>query len=481
MERKIRYNNGIEEDKLREECGVFGIYDPNKNRDDLSHIAYFGLFALQHRGQESAGIAVSNGKETLLHKGMGLVSDVFDDSVLNKLDGNIASGHVRYSAAGLSIPTNAQPLVVRYYKGSMALSHNGNIINANKIKQGLENAGTIFQTNTDSEVIANLIAREQEPLVEDAVKNAIQVVDGSFALVIMTDDKLIGVRDPYGFKPLSIGKLDDCYVLSSETCAFDTIGADFIRDVKPGEIVVIDKDGVKSHYIRESPEGKRAICSFEYVYFARPDSNLEGVSVHIARHRAGRNLAKESPADADLVIGVPDSGIVSAMGYSEESGIPYGLGLIKNRYVGRTFISPNQKDREIEVKIKLNAMREVIEGKRIVMVDDSIVRGTTSGKIVRMLKGVGAKEVHVRVSSPPIAYSCFYGIDTSSRKELIGATHTVEEIRKHINADSLAYLSLNGFIKSIGIPPEKFCTACFSGVYPIEVCQESSIYLYEKC
>ncbi|HHU69293.1 MAG TPA: amidophosphoribosyltransferase [Thermoanaerobacterales bacterium] len=481
MEETARYNNGLIEDKLHEECGIFGILDPNHNRYDLARTAYFGLFALQHRGQESAGIAVSNGEDILIHKNMGLVSEVFDDSILDKLKGIIATGHVRYSTTGSSTLTNAQPLVVRYYKGSMALSHNGNLINANEIRKRLEESGTIFQTTTDSEVIANLIAREREDLVEDAVKNAIKEIRGSYALVIMTSDKLIGVRDPYGLKPLSIGILDDCYVLSSETCAFDTIGADFVRDVKPGEIVVIDKNGLRSHHINKSPGGKNAICAFEYVYFARPDSILEGVSVHISRFKAGKYLARESPADADLVIGVPDSGIVSAMGYSQESGIPYGLGLIKNRYVGRTFISPSKQIREIEVKIKLNAMKPVIEGKRIVMVDDSIVRGTTSGKIVQMLKDAGAKEVHVRVSSPPIIHSCYYGIDTSSRRELIGATHSIKEIRDHINADSLAYLSLDGLIKSIGISAERLCTACFNGVYPIDVSKESNKYLYEKC
>lgn len=478
MEQTAGFNYGIVDEKLKEACGVFGIFNPHDRDMDLARITFFALFALQHRGQESAGIAVSHGRGISVHKGMGLVSEVFSDTNFDALKGKIASGHVRYSTTGSSTLANAQPLVVRYHRGSMALAHNGNLINAYEIRDGLEKQGTVFQTTIDSEVVANLIARLQQDSIEDAVKKALEQVKGAYALVIMTNDKLIGVRDPNGIRPLSIGALDGCYVLASETCAFDTIGAQFVRDVSPGEIVVIDKSGINSLFIESG--ARKALCIFEFVYFARPDSVLEGSSVHMARLEAGRQLAREHPAEADLVIGVPDSGTVSAIGFAEESGIPYSHGLIKNRYIGRTFIKPSQQSRELGVRLKLNALKAVIKGKRLVMVDDSIVRGTTSGQIVQMLKEAGAKEVHVRVSSPRVTHSCYFGIDTSSRKELIGATHSTAEIREFIKADSLGYLSLEGLIKSTGLSAEDFCTACFSGRYPMDVPKEGDKYLFEK-
>ncbi|MDI3533791.1 MAG: amidophosphoribosyltransferase [Thermosediminibacterales bacterium] len=468
--------NGLD-DKMHEECGVFGIYDP-EGKKDLVRLTYYALYALQHRGQESAGIAVSDGEKINVHKGMGLVPEVFSKEVLDSLKGKIAVGHVRYSTTGSTNIVNAMPLVVRYRKGSMALCHNGNLVNAFELRKEMEQQGTVFQTTIDSEVIANLIARGSNG-IEEAVTQAMYRLKGSYALIIMTDDKLIGLRDPKGIRPLSLGKLDGAYVLASESCAFDTIGADFIRDVEPGEMIVIDENKIESKKVFNDVE--KALCIFEFVYFARPDSIIDGSSVHMARLEAGRILAREHPADADLVIGVPDSGTVAAMGFAEESGIPFGIGLIKNRYIGRTFIQPSQVIRQLGVKLKLNALKSAVKGKRLVMVDDSIVRGTTSGQIVQMLKDAGAAEVHVRVSSPPITHSCYFGIDTSTRKELIGAQYSVEEICKHIKADSLGYLSLEGLIKSTGLPRETFCAGCFCGKYCIEVPGEGDKYLFEKC
>jgi amidophosphoribosyltransferase len=459
-----------DDDNLHEECGVFGIFD--KDGNDCARLAYYGLYALQHRGQESCGIAVNDDGTIIFHKDMGLVHDVFNDVVLNHLKGEIAVGHVRYSTTGASLIENAQPLVTKYIKGTLTVAHNGNLINTSKIRHELQQTGAIFQTTIDSEVIAYLIARERikTPSVEEAINNIMKIIKGSYALIVMSPKKLIGARDPMGNRPLCLGKIKNSYVLASETCALDAIGAEFIRDVEPGEIVIIDKDGLKS--IKDNCTGESKMCIFEYIYFARPDSFIEGASVYEARKEMGKILAREHPVDADLVIGVPDSGIAAALGYSEESKIPFGEGLIKNRYVGRTFIQPVQNQREKDVRIKLNALIPMIKGKRIVMIDDSIVRGTTSGRIVKMLKEAGAKEVHMRVSSPPITHSCYYGIDTPSRDKLIAATHSIEGIKDKVFADSLGYLSLEGLLKSPIGAKCGFCTACFNGDYPLPILKQ---------
>lgn len=463
-------------DKLKEECGVLGIYSPGiKN---ISQLAYFGLHALQHRGQESAGIAVNQGGKITYYKEMGLVQEVFSDTVLQRLQGDIAIGHVRYSTTGESYVTNAQPLVVHYKGGSIALAHNGNLVNAQQIREELEEHGVIFQTSIDSEVIANLIARYNAMPMEEAIQEALKKIRGSYALVITCRDKLIGVRDPNGLRPLCIGKIEGGYVLSSESCAFHVLNAEFIRDVEAGEMVIIDENDIRS--IPYAPNGRKALCSFEFVYFARPDSVMDGRSVYISRKNAGRILAQEHPVEADMVIAVPDSGTVAAIGYAEESKIPFGEGLMKNRYVGRTFIQPDQRMRELSVRLKLNVLKENVKGKRLVLIDDSIVRGTTSRRLVDMLKAAGAKEVHVRVSSPPVKFSCYFGIDTPTRKHLVGALHSVEEIRQMIGADSLGYLSIEGLMKSIHMDGQGLCNACFSGDYPMEVPKEGNKFLFEK-
>lgn len=468
--------NNFDFDKLKEECGVFGIY--SKGMKDLSRMIYFGLVTLQHRGQESAGIAVYNDKKIHYYKEMGLVREVFNDTILKRLTGDIGIGHVRYSTTGESYVTNAQPLVVQYKGGSIALAHNGNLVNADKIRDELEDNGSIFQTSIDSEVIANLIAKNYSLGFKEAITCAAKRIRGAFALSIICEGKLIGVRDPHGLRPLCIGKLDDGYVLSSESCALDVVGAELVRDVKPGEIVIIDDDGIESIMYEENKQ--KALCSFEFVYFARPDSVIDEESVYQSRIEAGKILARENPVDADIVMAVPDSGTVAAIGYAEESGIPYRQGLLKNKYLGRTFIQPDQKMRELMVKLKLSVLRENVEGKRLILIDDSVVRGTTSRRIVDMLRKAGAKEVHLRVSSPPVKYSCYFGIDTPTRKQLIGATHSVEEIREAIGADSLAYLSIPGLVKSIKMKDERLCTACFSGNYPMEVPNSGNKYLFEK-
>lgn len=465
-------------EKLKEACGIIGIYSDRED-PSIGKTLYYGLYALQHRGQESAGIAVSFGKGINYHKGLGLVSEVFDERILDSLSGHIALGHVRYSTTGSNTLNNTQPLVVKYKNGFLAVAHNGNLVNAYEIRRELEHDGAVFQTTVDSEIIAFLIAKEASGDIIEAIKGCMDRIKGAYALAIMTEDSLIGVRDPYGLRPLCLGKYNGSYILASESCAFDTIGAEFIRDVKPGEIVIINRDGIKN--VKYESQGLSSLCIFEFVYFARPDSTIDGINVYKARWESGRNLALEHPAEADLVIGVPDSGTVAAMGFAAQSGIPFGLGLIKNRYIGRTFIQPSQRLRSLGVMLKLNALKSEVKGKRLVLVDDSIVRGTTSGQIIKMLKDAGAKEVHVRVSSPPVAYSCYFGIDTSSRKELIAATHDVEEIRKYIGADSLRFLSLDGLIKSTGCGSGKFCTACFSGEYPVKVPGEGKKYLFEKC
>ncbi|GAA5345112.1 amidophosphoribosyltransferase [Planifilum fimeticola] len=454
-------------DELKEECGVFGI----AGHPEATRLTYYGLHALQHRGQESAGIAATDGGAFRHHRGMGLVTEVFDDDTLRKLSGHTAIGHVRYSTTGESGLLNAQPLVFNYPFGPLALATNGNLVNAGRLKRELEREGSIFQTTTDTEVIAHLIARSRRERLEDAVAEALAQLTGAFALLILTKDRLLVAQDPHGLRPLSIGRLGDAHVFSSETCAFDAIGAELIREVQPGELIVLDRSGLRSRSF--APPARRAVCSFEYIYFARPDSEIGGINVHAARKRLGRQLAKEAPAEADVVTGVPDSSISAAIGYAEAAGIPYELGLLKNRYVGRTFIQPSQEMREQGVKMKLSAVRKVVEGKRVVMVDDSLVRGTTSRRIVRMLREAGATEVHVRISSPPVRFPCFYGIDTSDRDQLIAAIHSVEEIREIIGADSLAFLSAEGMLEAIGRHPGELnrghCLACFDGRYPTEI------------
>lgn len=450
-------------DKLKEECGVFGVY--NKLDENLGAMTYFGLYALQHRGQESSGIAVVRDGEIHYHKAMGLVNEVFDDEILERLRGNIAIGHVRYSTTGESYVTNAQPLVVKYRAGSVALAHNGNLINTEEIRSKLEEQGVVFQTSIDSEVVANLIARYHTNTIEESIEKTTKEIKGSYALVIMTKDKLIGVRDANGIRPLVLGQLKDGgYVLSSESCGLDAVGARLIRDILPGEMVVIDDNGIVS---KQLDSGRKALCMFEYIYFARPDSVMEGRNIYQARCNAGKLLAMEHPVQADVIISVPDSGTAAAIGYAQQSGIPFGEGLIKNRYIGRTFIQPTQKMREVGVKIKLNSLRSALDGKRVVMVDDSIVRGTTSKRLVEALREAGAREVHVRVSSSPVQFPCFYGIDTPTRQELIGANHSQEEIGKIIGADSIGYLSIDGMIRAAQLTQETFCLACFNGEYPI--------------
>ena len=455
-------------DGMHEECGVFGVYS-NETRD-VAHTAYYGLYALQHRGQESCGIAVAYANKIQYFKGMGLVPEVFSEENLAKLpEGDIAVGHVRYSTAGGTRVENAQPLVINYVKGTLAIAHNGNLVNAIELRKELEYTGAIFQTTIDSEVIAYHIARERlnTPRAEDAVKNAMKKIRGAYALVVSSPRKMIGARDPFGLKPLCIGKRDNTYFLASESCAIAAVDAEFVRDVRPGEIVTITKDGVSSDMSMAVPAEKQARCIFEYIYFARTDSTIDGVNVYHSRITAGRALAQSYPVEADLVVGVPDSGLVAAKGYSEESGIPYGMAFHKNSYVGRTFIKPKQSDRESSVKIKLNVIPEVVKGKRIVMVDDSIVRGTTCANIIKMLKKAGATEVHVRISSPPFLYPCYFGTDVPSNEQLIAHSHTTEQIRQMIGADSLGYMEparLKEMAGGLG-----FCDACFTGNYPMEV------------
>lgn len=457
------------DDSLHEECGVFGIYDFDGS--DVASTIYYGLFALQHRGQESCGIAVSdtNGPKgkVMLSKGMGLVNEVFTPDDLEKLKGNIGIGHTRYSTAGSSTRENAQPLVLNYVKGTLGLAHNGNLINAPELRRELEYTGAIFQTTIDSEVIAYHIARERinSGNVEGAVRNAMKKIKGAYSLIVMSPRKLIGARDPFGFKPLCIGKRDNAYILASETCALDTIGATYVRDVRPGEIVTITEKGIASDTSLCLPEAKEARCIFEYIYFARPDSIIDGVSVYHSRIMAGKYLAMDSPVEADLVVGVPESGNAAALGYSLQSGIPYGTAFVKNSYVGRTFIKPKQKNRESSVKVKLNVLKEAVKGKRVIMIDDSIVRGTTSGRIVSMLREAGATEVHVRISSPPFLYECYFGTDIPSREQLIAYNRSIDEICSVIGADSLGYLKLERLSEMVnGLP---ICTGCFTGKYPM--------------
>ncbi|NLG37540.1 MAG: amidophosphoribosyltransferase [Clostridiales bacterium] len=453
-------------DRMPEECGVVGMYDAGGA--PVSEALYYGLYALQHRGQESAGIALSDGRGIRYHKAMGLVTECFSEgaTLKNLGNGSIGIGHVRYSTAGSSQVVNAQPLVVRYKNGTMALAHNGNLINAQHIRGILERRGVISQTALDTEVIANLIARFSGDDIVGAIRRTMEYIRGAYSLVIMTETQLIGVRDPGGVRPLALGRLGDAYMIASESCAFDAVGADFIRDLRPGEIVVVDRSGLRSIQTETPPQSH--LCIFEFVYFARTDSVIDGVSVYQARENAGRLLARSAGVEADMVSGVPDSAITAAIGYSKESGIPYGEGLAKNRYVGRTFIQPQQSRRETGVRIKLNALRKNVQGKRVVLVDDSIVRGTTSRKIVEMLRCAGAREVHMLISSPPVVYPCFFGIDTPDREQLIGARNSVEQIRAKIGADTLCYLPIEDLLKTVDGAVCGFCQGCFNSEYPLD-------------
>ena len=450
--------------KWKEECGIYGVYSPT---EDVSEMTYLGLFALQHRGQESAGIALTDGAWIDVKKGMGLVTEVFRSELPHLDHAKIAIGHVRYATTGFSLAANAQPLRVNYAGGALALAHNGDLTNAAWIRRDLESKGTVFQTTIDSEVFVHLIARSQKATIEERILETAQKVRGAFCLTIMTENKLIGVRDPQGFRPLCIGRTEEGgWVLSSETCALDVNGASFVRDVLPGEMVVVENGALRSYRFTNGQDV--ASCIFEYIYFARPDSIIDGQSVHAARFEMGRVLARESGLRGDVVISVPDSGTTAATGFAYETGIPFAEGLIKNRYIGRTFIQPTQKQRDTAVKLKLSPVRSVVEGKSVIMVDDSIVRGTTSGKIVRLLRNAGAREIHVCISSPPITDPCFYGIDTSVRKELISATKSLEEIRDFIGADSLHFISIEGLRTCVpALNPDHMCYACFNNQYPV--------------
>ncbi|MGG7188674.1 amidophosphoribosyltransferase [Clostridium paraputrificum] len=456
-------------DKFKDECGVFGVY--SNSPMDVSGMTYYGLYALQHRGQESAGIAVGNGTEVDIHKGLGLITEAFTKDDLNRLKGHIAIGHVRYSTTGSTKVENAQPLLASSKLGHIAMAHNGNLVNADVIRDLLEDGGHVFHTTIDSEVIATLIARGAKRGIERAVVDAIQAVRGSFAMVIATKDKLIGARDPHGIRPLCIGKVDDAYVMSSESCALDAVGAEFVRDVEPGEVVVIDEDGIKS--IKYSENTLCHTCAFEYIYFARPDSVIDGLDVQVTRVKAGEELYKEHPIEADIVSAVPDSGIPAAIGYARASGIPYDTAFVKNRYVGRTFITPSQEIREKAVAVKLNPLKVNVKGKRVILIDDSIVRGTTSKHLVDSLRRAGAKEVHFLVASPVVKFPCYFGIDTPYRSELIGANHSIEEMADMIGADSLGYLSMDGMYNTFK-GKEGFCVGCFNGVYPVSTPIETS-------
>lgn len=451
-------------DKFREECGIFGIFG---NRE-ASRIAYLGLYALQHRGQESAGIVSSDGYSLYSETGMGHVNEIFTKSRLENLKGKTAIGHTRYSTAGESSLKNAQPIVVSCSHGDIALCHNGNLVNATQIRQQLETAGSIFQSTSDSEVVLHLIARSQEETIEGAIVEALNQVEGAYSLVFLTHEKVITVRDPRGFRPLSLGWLGSSPVLASETCAFDLIEAKLEREIEPGEMVIFSESGLKSQKIF-SPESP-CFCIFEHVYFSRPDSQIKGRSVYESRHLLGQFLAQEQPVEADIVVPVPDSGVAAAIGFSRESSIQFEFGLIRNHYVGRTFIEPEQSIRHFGVKVKLNPVGELIKGKKVVLVDDSLVRGTTSRKIVKMVRDVGATEVHVRISCPPTISPCFYGVDTPTKKELIASSHTVDEICRYIDADSLGYLSHEGMLRACGVTEGQgqFCSACYTGDYPVQ-------------
>jgi amidophosphoribosyltransferase len=461
----------LDDDKFHDECGLFGVW----NHAEAANVTYLGLYSLQHRGQESAGIAATDGQSFHVEKAMGWVADVFSRDRLKRLPGDRAIGHVRYSTAGSSNLRNAQPISAQTAQGPVAIGHNGNLVNAEELRRSLEQDGAVFQSSSDTEVIIHLLARAEGGTLVDQLPRALKRVKGAFTLLLLTPDCMVGVRDPAGFRPLSLGRLGESWVLASETCALDLLEAEFVRDIEPGEMVIVDDRGVTSY--RPFKPAERLHCVFEYVYFARPDSMLWGRNVHAVRKALGHQLAREYPVAADLVIAVPDSGVSAALGYAEESGLPYDSGLVRNHYVGRTFIEPSQGIRHFGVKVKLNPNREVLADKRVVVIDDSIVRGTTSRKIVKMIRAAGAREVHMRISSPPIQWPCYYGIDTPTRKELIGASHDVAEIQRYLSADSLGYLSLEGMLKAAGDDPNHFCHACFTGQYKVGFEREAASQL----
>ena len=456
---------------FREECGVFGIF----GHSEAANLTYLGLYALQHRGQESVGIATSDGGRLNLHKAVGYVADSFDEATINRLAGMSAIGHVRYSTAGESGLKNAQPILIDCAHGEIAIAHNGNLVNAQELRDKLVSEGSIFQTTSDTEVLLHLYAKSKATTPEDAVVESIAQAQGAFSLVFLTKDRLIAARDPHGFRPLTLGKLGDSYIVCSETCALDLIDAEWIRDIEPGEVFIVSPEGTRSlHPFAPAP---KAHCIFEHVYFARPDSYVFGKSVNEVRTELGRRLAREQPADAEVVVPVPDSGVCAATGFAAESGITMQMGLIRNHYVGRTFIEPHQSIRHFGVRVKLNPVKSILNGKRVVLVDDSIVRGTTSRKIVKMVRAAGAREVHLRISCPPTISPCFYGVDTPKRSELIASSHSIEEIREFIGADSLGYLSLDGLLSSVGTARPSYCTSCYTGDYPVAVPQNQAAYL----
>ncbi|MCK5241398.1 amidophosphoribosyltransferase [bacterium] len=452
-----------QEDKPREECGIAGIC----GQAEAANLVYLMLYALQHRGQEGAGIITSNELGFNAVRGTGLVADVFDENKLATLFGSVAIGHVRYSTTGPSTEKNAQPLMVEYSRGNLALAHNGNLVNAEKIRNTLVQEGSIFQTSADSEVLIHLLARSREKEFLEALSTSLLQMEGAYSVLLMNDDTLIAIRDPYGFRPLALGKVGEAYVVASETCAFDLVGAEYVRDVEPGEILLINKKGLRSHRFAPKPK-RQAHCIFEYIYFSRPDSLIFGHSCWEARRRLGRMLAQENENPADIVIPVPDSGVCTAIGFSQEADIPFEMALIRNHYIGRTFIEPSQSIRDFGVKLKFNVVKEAVKGKRVIVIDDSLVRGTTARKIIKMIRQAGAKEIHMRLSSPPVKYPCFYGMDFPTRKELIAATHSQEEIAKYLRVDSVAYLSHEGMLKAMVEDENNFCCACFNGDYPVD-------------
>jgi len=471
----IQLGTAMIENLIQEDCGIFGIFGAKK----AAELTYLGLYSLQHRGQEGAGIVSSDKERLYLHKGMGLVNDVFSEKeILSGLKGEIAIGHNRYSTTGSSFLVNVQPLLIKYKKGELAVAHNGNLTNSRALRRSMEKRGSIFQTTSDSEIVLHLIARSGKSSAVDMVKEALLQLKGAFSLVFLTSHSVIAARDPHGFRPLSLGRLKDAWVVASETCAFDIIGAKYQRDVLPGEVILIDNRGVKSYF--PFKKTKEAFCIFEFIYFARPDSMIYGENVDKIRRRLGKQLATEQPSDADLVMSVPDSSNTATLGYSEESGIKYDFGLIRNHYIGRTFIHPDQKIRDLDARIKYNPVKGVLDGRRIIIVDDSIVRGTTSRKLVKMIRSAGASQIHFRVSSPPIISPCFYGIDMPTKEELIASSKSVEEIRQYLGVESLGYLSLEGMLSIHSLPKNNFCTACFSGRYPTEVEMNNTKYVLEK-
>lgn len=460
--------------RLREECGIFGIYE----HEEAPYLTFLGLYSLQHRGQESAGIVSVEQGEPKSHKGMGLVADTFDEQIIKALAGTAAIGHVRYSTTGSSLLKNAQPFLAQHSGGFLAIAHNGNLINARELKIKLEAKGSIFQSTMDSEIFVHLMARSKKVGYMEKIIHTLAQVKGAYSILLLTENSLIAARDPHGFRPLCLGEINGSYVLASETCALDLVQARYLRDVQPGEVILIDQDGL--HAERPFPKVKPAFCIFEYIYFARPDSNIFGANVYLIRKKLGARLAEESPAEADLVMPIPDSGNYAALGFAERLGLPFEMGMIRNHYVGRTFIQPSPTIRDFGVKVKLNPVKDLLKGKRVVVVEDSIVRGTTSRTRIKTLREAGAKEVHMRVSCPPHRFPCYYGIDFPTKEELIASTHSVEEIRKFIGLDSLAYLSLEGMVESMPQPKDNYCLACFNGEYPVPIFSPANKYVLER-